>query len=285
MSGPLVSILTPSFNQQRWLPDNIRSVAAQSYPRIEHIVMDGGSSDGSVEILQSAHPALRWRSEADRGQSHAINKAFAVAEGDIIGWLNSDDAYFSPSVVQRVVECFMSHPSVAVVYGHAALVNADGLVLQMIWAPQFHSGALALFNYIIQPAAFIRRSALGKSLVDERFDYMMDRELWLRLKRSHPFVRLHRLLAIDRHHPNRKSYTRPDLAAVDRKRLAEMYGVPTGAAWRVAMKSWKLAFRLRGVGLIRELPREPLAFGGFVDSRVNLLIRQVATLRGWMPSD
>ena len=93
-AGPLVSILTPSFNQAAWLGDNLRSVACQTYPDIEHVVMDGGSTDGSVDILRAAGDSIVWRSEPDRGQSDAINKAFSLSHGEIIGWINSDDAYF-----------------------------------------------------------------------------------------------------------------------------------------------------------------------------------------------
>jgi len=100
---PLVSVLTPSYQQARWLGENLGSVACQSYPRIEHVVMDGGSSDGSVELLASASPPVTWESEPDRGQSHALNKAYSASSGEIIGWLNSDDAFWDCDVVADVV--------------------------------------------------------------------------------------------------------------------------------------------------------------------------------------
>jgi glycosyltransferase involved in cell wall biosynthesis len=267
------------------LTDNIHSVATQTYSRLEHIVMDGNSSDGSVGILGSAlGNRLQWRSEPDRGQSAAINKAYAQASGEIIGWLNSDDAYFSDNVVEQVVSCFNSHPEAAVVYGHAALVNGDGLILQLIWVPPFDPSLLTLHNYIIQPAAFVRRAALGPTLVDETYDYAMDRELWLRLAKKHAFVRLPRLLAIDRHHLDRKSYTRLDLALADQKRLIKTYGIRTGPLARAVLKVWKVAFRLRGIGLVSQVRRERLAFNGSLDSAWTLVARQLAVLRGWMPS-
>src|SRR5713226_6394238 len=117
LSSKLVSILTPSFNQARWLADNLRSVTNQTYPHIEHIIMDGGSTDSSVEILKKAGPNVRWRSEPDRGQSHALNKAFAESRGEVIGWLNSDDAYFTPTAVAEAVQVFERCPDVNVVYG------------------------------------------------------------------------------------------------------------------------------------------------------------------------
>jgi glycosyltransferase involved in cell wall biosynthesis len=117
---PLVSILTPSFNQARWLVDTLQSVARQTYPHIEHIVMDGGSTDGTVDLLTHAGSRVTWKSEPDRGQSHALNKALAASTGEIIGWINSDDAYYDVDAVAAVAQCFARHPEVDVVYGHAA---------------------------------------------------------------------------------------------------------------------------------------------------------------------
>lgn len=280
---PLVSVLTPSFNQVRWLGDNLRSVAAQSYPNVEHIVMDGGSTDGTVELLKAAGPTVRWRSEPDRGQSHALNKAFAESQGEIIGWLNSDDAYFSPAAVEETVRLFEQRPDVDVVYGHAALVNADGLILQMLWVPPFSYRLLRYHNFIIQPAAFIRRSALGDVIADESYDYAMDRELWLRLGQTRRFVRLNQLIAIDRHYPTRKSYARPDLARNDGQRLRATYNVPNGPAVTAARKGLKIAFRLVGASLIPGTTG-PLAFSGYRDSAWQLLSRQMFVPRSAMPS-
>lgn len=281
---PLVSVLTPSFNQARWLADNLQSVAAQTYCRIEHIVMDGGSTDGSVKILRGAGPNVRWRSESDRGQSHALNKAFADSSGEVVGWLNSDDAYFGTDAVESAVRMFATNPDTDVVYGHAAVVNADGLILQMIWVPPFNYRLLRLHNFISQPATFIRRTALGGHVADEAYDYAMDRELWLRLGRDHRFARLNRVLAIDRHHLNRKSLSRLDLARADTRRLVATYGVPSGLWSRMRLKALKIAFRPAGLRLLPEALRIPLAFSGTVDSPWRLALRQVAVRRASMPA-
>jgi glycosyltransferase involved in cell wall biosynthesis len=243
--------------------------------------MDGGSTDGSVEILER-FPSVRWSSEPDRGQSHAINKAFRRSKGEIIGWLNSDDAYFHREVVARVVDLFSRRPEVAVVYGHAALANADGLILQLIWTPPFSYRLLRRYNFIVQPAAFIRRTVVDGNLADEDFDYMMDRELWLRLGQNHPFARIDDVLAIDRHHALRKSYERLDLARADRKRLANMYGVPVGPLTRARLRATKIPFRLLGVRLL-PLVSQPLAFCGGRDSMWRLALRQVSVKRAAMP--
>lgn len=283
MSQPLVSVLTPSFNQARWLGDTLRSVEAQTYPYVEHVVMDGVSTDGSRQLLEQAGPRVRWWSEQDRGQSHALNKAFERSRGEIIGWLNSDDAYFDERVVEDVVTCFTQRPDVDVVYGHSALVNGDGLILHMIWVPPFNYELLRLHNFIIQPAAFVRRTAFGNVAVDERYEYAMDRELWTRLGRSHRFARLDRVLAIDRHHPTRKSYVRLDLAEIDTERLRVTYGIRTGALAVASQKVVKVALRLAGLSLVRRVSGT-LTFDGRHDGLFRLAVRQAVVRRVSMPA-
>lgn len=282
-SRPLVSVLSPSFNQARWLADCLRSVEAQDYPFVEHIVMDGGSTDGSIDILRAnVRPGVVWESESDAGQSAALNKAYSASSGEIIGWLNSDDAYFTPSVISGVVSLFLRNPDVAVVYGHAALVDADGLILQVLWAPPFSRTLLRVHDFLVQPAVFMRRSALGDGFVDPSFDYTMDYELWLRLARRHPFARMNAIVAIDRHHPERKSYLKADVGISDHKRLQQRYGVAGGLIGRLARKAVKVLSRVCGVSQIPSLLNVPLAFAGRLDSALDLLRRQVATLRAWM---
>jgi len=282
-SQPLVSVLTPSFNQAGWLPDNLRSVEAQTYPAIEHIVMDGGSGDDTLEVLRrSRHAGLIWQTERDRGQSHALNKAFGISRGQIIGWLNSDDAYFGPTVVEEAVRVFQEHPDVGVVYGHAVLVNAEGLVLQVLWAPPFSRSLLRLHDFIVQPAAFIRREVVGGSLVDESYDYTMDYELWLRLSMRHRFRRLDRIVAIDRHHGARKSYTMTDVGQREHERLGRQYGVTSGRWWKFVRKLWKIGSRLVGATVIPAATTEPVVFKASRDGKLRFLARQLATRRAAM---
>jgi len=282
MSQPLVSVLTPSFNQARWLGDNLRSVAMQTYSNIEHVVMDGNSTDGSVELLAKTKHYIRWDSGADRGQSHALNKAFSLSRGDIIGWLNSDDAYFDQRAVEIAVRTFERHPEVDVVYGHAVLVNPEGLIIQMMWVPPFNYGILRNHNFIIQPSSFIRRSALGSTVVREAYDYCMDRELWLRLGKDRWFHRVNAILAIDRHHLTRKSLTRIDLKVIDTKRLVAEYGVPQGHIARARLKVLKVMFRMIGVSLLPSLNKTN-SCGTYQDSLWHLGVRQLAATRARMP--
>lgn len=285
MTRPVVSILTPSYNQARWLPDNLRSVAAQSYTAIEHVVMDGGSTDGSVQILAAASPAVVWESGPDQGQSDAINRAFARSTGSIIGWLNSDDAYFSRNVVARAISVFEDHPKVGVVYGHAALVNGDGTLLHVLWAPPFRHTLLRWYNFICQPTVFVRRSIIGRNcLVDSGFDYKMDRELWLYLSGRTRFHRLDQIVAIDRHHLQRKSYTRLDLAAHDEKLLRERYRIVGVVSNRVLHRSVKIGIRVAGLSKVVEAARGSDAFPLIAASVGAIAVRQVTQFRRWMPS-
>jgi glycosyltransferase involved in cell wall biosynthesis len=282
-----VSIVTPSFNQARWLGETIRSVAVQNYPDVEHVVMDGGSTDDSPAVLAAAPSLTAWQSEADRGQSHAINKAFAATTGDIIGWLNSDDAYFDSQVISAVVAEFERRPAVDVVYGHAALVNGAGRVLHALWVPPFNGSLLRRTNFLIQPAVFVRRSAVGATLVDERFNLLMDRELWLRLHLSgRHFHRLDRILAIDRHWAGRRAITNDDIAAVDQRELERQYDVPGKTVGDALLtKLFTITRRIAGVRLAQALISERLAFDGRQDGWSALMWRQLLCPRARMPTD
>jgi glycosyltransferase involved in cell wall biosynthesis len=280
---PLVSVLTPSFNQARWLPRNLSSVAGQTYPRIEHIVMDGGSTDGSVGVLERhAGDRCAWRSEPDRGQSDAINKAYRASRGEILGWLNSDDAYFRNDVVGAAVDLFIRRPEVAVVYGHAVLIDAAGSVLHTMWVPPYRRRLLRFHDFIVQPATFVRRSVLGAAMVDEAFEYMMDYELWLRLARSYGFARLPKIVAVDRHHRGRKSYTRLDLAAIDQQRLVEMYRIDHRPPLRLVRKGLKIAMRLAGLGLVQDATSRSMSAGPASPSWQALAVRQLFVPRSRM---
>ena len=284
MTDIVVSVLTPSYNQARWLSDNIRSVALQTYPSIEHVVMDGGSTDSSVQILAAAPPGVIWECRPDHGQSDAINRAFDRSSGDIVGWLNSDDAYFSTDVVAEAVRVFEDHPEVGVVYGHAVLVNGSGTLLQVLWAPPYMRALLRSYNFVFQPTVFVRRSALGRTtFVDPAFDYSMDRELWLHLSTRTRFHRLDRIVAIDRHHLQRKSYTRLDLATHDLELLRMRFQLRAATRNRLLIKGIKLGFRLAGLTKLTEAAQGSDALDLDIPTTRRIAVRQVAQLRRWMP--
>jgi len=280
---PLVSILTPSFNQARWLPDNLQSVRRQTYPKVEHIVMDGGSTDGTVDLLGRAGPLVSWRSEPDGGQSDALNKAFALSSGEIIGWINSDDGYFSTTAVEQAVDYLQTHPDVDLVYGHSAYVNATGRVLHLMWAPRFMRWWFMRQDYISQPTVFVRRQALGDRLVDPSFHFAMDYELWLRLRsQGRRFARIDSVLAFERVQPQRKSLTITDVLVENTARLGRTYGVVTGGRLHAILLSvLGVASRLMGVRLVGAAFGE-LAYDAPHSTYGEILRRQVAERRSRM---
>jgi glycosyltransferase involved in cell wall biosynthesis len=284
-STPLVSVLTPSFNQAAWLPHNLRSIAVQTYPAIEHIVVDGGSTDGSVEVLKAAGASVRWTSEPDEGQSDAVNKAFRESRGEIVGWINSDDAYFDCRVVEDVVAYFTSHPDVDVVYGHAAQVAEDGTIIWMIWVLPFVRRVLRIVNFIGQPVAFIRRSALSDPMLDVTFDFAMDYELWLRLDaQGRRFHRIPRIVAVDRHHSARKGVTMSDVLHSDLERLANTHGRGYPRGKRVLSWGFYTWRRFMGIFLIPKIPRD-LAFTDVHTRQWDIFRRQALSWNKAWPAD
>jgi glycosyltransferase involved in cell wall biosynthesis len=252
---PLVSILTPSFNQGRFLPDCLASVERQTYAPVEHVVCDGGSSDQTVEVLQAAPASVRWVSEPDRGQAHALNKAFGLSTGLIVGWLNSDDAYADRRAVELAVAKLHERADAVGVFGQALLVNEDNRVLQLIWAPVMSVRLLRLAHYIFQPALFFRREILEREpyLVDEDIGYVVDRELLLRLARRGPLVRLPDVIAIDRHQHARKVESAGYVE--EAARFDESIGIRPSGSRRFLAKAFRTALRLAGIPRFLILPR------------------------------
>lgn len=284
MHRPLVSVLTPSFNQGRWLIDNLHSVACQTYPNIEHIVMDGGSSDNSVSVLKAAQPPVIWRSESDHGQPHALNKAFAASRGDIIAWLNSDDAFFDCRAVEDVVDHFDRHPDIDVVYGHAARITADGKIVYFVWTPPYSHSLMKLLCFLIQPTVFFRRSALEGMFLDESYQFAMDWELWLRLGQTHRFARMNRVLAVDRLQPDRKMKTWLPVLEENRVRLGETYGVRMPWYYNLVERLYYASTRLGGARFARSVPQD-IAFSGDQDSSGVLFRRQLLSRKSSWPTE
>jgi glycosyltransferase involved in cell wall biosynthesis len=282
---PTVSVLTTSYDHARWLSDTLDSVSRQDYPSIEHLVVDDGSTDGSVDVLAAReNEALRWASTPNIGQARALNEAFRMSSGEILGWLSSDDAYYDRRVVTDVVRAFAQHPRADLVYGHAVLIAEDGLQLNTQWVPPVERFGWEPPMHILQPATFVRRSAVGESFVNEAFDLAMDTELWLRLRGPHRFLRLDRILAAERHHAKRKSYTREEIALDEARRLDAAYPPAGGRATHRRDRKWGFAYRLAGLTLVPRVDPRPDAFNGHLDSRAALVRRQLLVPRSRMPS-
>jgi GT2 family glycosyltransferase len=209
LKNPLVSIIVPSFQQAVFLRQAIDSILAQDYRPIEVLVLDGGSTDGSREILESYGARIWFRSQPDGGQSQAINEGFRRSRGEIVAWLNSDDFYY-PGAVAHAVTALQSNPKAALVYGDGNLVAQDGSVmLRFPDTVPFDLWRLAnLTDYILQPTVFFRREALfSVGLLDEQLNWALDWELWLRLARRYPFAYTERVLAANRIHLETKTKT------------------------------------------------------------------------------
>jgi glycosyltransferase involved in cell wall biosynthesis len=205
---PLTSIVTPSFNQAEFLERAIESVLNQTYSNIEYVVVDGGSTDGSVQILRAYGDLFAWSSEPDSGQSHAINKGFARASGDIVGYLNSDDILL-PHAVATVVRYFQEHPDWDLLYGDAALVDEQGNAIGAYPTAHYSFERLMHQCCICQPAAFWR-AAIAQQVgpFNESLSYALDYEYWIRLDRAQArIVHVKEQLAQSRVHPTTKTET------------------------------------------------------------------------------
>jgi len=183
LDSPTVTIITPSFNQAAFLEATIRSVLEQDYPLLEYIIIDGGSTDSSVDIIRRYEDRLAfWASEPDLGQTDAINKGFNRAKGSILAWLNSDDTY-QPGAVREAVEFLQAHREVGMVYGSAMYIDAGGRpVARYPSHPTDLRGLRRGVNTISQQAMFFR-SVLWKMVgpLDPSFYYAMDYDLWVRI--------------------------------------------------------------------------------------------------------
>ncbi|MFN7014762.1 MAG: glycosyltransferase family 2 protein [Bacteroidia bacterium] len=178
-SKPLVSVITVSYNAMPYIQETIRSVADQDYDNIEHIVIDGASTDGTKEFLETCSN-ITWISEKDNGQSEALNKGFRLAKGEIIGWLNADDTY-QPDAVSSAVELFSANLHVDILHGDLNIIDRNSKLIGKTKGDVFILNKLIVDTMIKQPTVFIRRNVI-ESLngVNEKYHFVMDRELWLR---------------------------------------------------------------------------------------------------------
>lgn len=201
------TVVTPSFNQGRFIDHTIDSVLSQAGVEVQYLVMDGGSRDQTVEVLRRYGKQLEWVSEKDNGQTHAINKGLLLATGEIVAYLNSDDVYM-PGALAWVAEAFRQHPEVDVVYGDFLAIDEHGTTIDHIKTIPFDANVLLYdANFICQPASFYRRSLLDKiGRFDESLRFLMDYEFFLRAaKRGVGFHMVPEPLACIRFHSECKT--------------------------------------------------------------------------------
>jgi glycosyltransferase involved in cell wall biosynthesis len=260
---PLVSVVTPSLDQGAYIEEAIRSVLEQDYPRIEHIVVDGCSTDQTLEILRR-HPHLRWTSEPDSGQAEAINKGFRMAAGEILGWLNADD-YLLPGAIAAAVDA-LQRTGAALVHGGWRRIDETGKVLGDVPAVPFDlRRQLERANVVCQPGAFFTRDAYwAVGGVDESYRYAMDYELWLKLGARFPICHVDRVQAAYRYHERAKSVAEydgfgPETVRASRAHggrfLSPMYVDHYLPRWRPNVYRLLLAYRLLRSGSVGALLR------------------------------
>ncbi len=222
---PLVSVVTPTYNMAKYLAQTIESVLAQDYPNIEYIVVDGGSTDGSLEILERYRGRLRYFSEPDRGPSDAAGKGFRQARGEIFAWLNADDTYL-PGAVRQGAEYLHVHPETDVVYGEGWWIDESGAKIDRYPTLPFDAKVLERDCFICQPAAFIRATAYRRCELDPMVDRSFDYDLWIRMaKAGINFAAIPQYLANSRMHQGAKTiYERDSVLQASMGLLKRHYG-------------------------------------------------------------
>jgi GT2 family glycosyltransferase len=205
---PLVSIITPSYNQGRYIEETIQSVLSQDYPHLEYLVVDGGSSDNTVEILKKYEGHLTWISEKDRGQADAINKGFNMAQGAIVAWLNSDDTYL-PGAVRKSVQYFETHPEIGMLYGEGYHIDENGEFIERYYTEPFDYQRLSELCFICQPTVFLRAEVIRTvGLLDVTLNFCLDYEYWMRIAKRFRIGYLETYLANSRLHLDSKTLSK-----------------------------------------------------------------------------
>jgi glycosyltransferase involved in cell wall biosynthesis len=289
---PVVSIITPSFNQSAYLEQTMRSVLEQDYPDVEYILVDGGSTDGSVDIIRKYAPRLKWWvSEKDKGQADAINKGFARARGEVVAWLNSDD-YYLPGAISAAVRAFGRDPDAVMVYGNMLAVDESGRTINTLNYRQLSLEDLLCFQIVGQPAVFMRRSAFEKTGgLDTSFHFLLDHQLWIKMAEEGEILHVDQTWAAARYHARAKNRIQaaefgreafrildwasqeprlaPVLAKAGRRARASAYRVDarylldSGGSW-LALKAWTRALMLHP-------PTAVARMNLFVSALLNLL--------------
>ena len=219
---PLVSIVTPSYNQAQFLEETICSVIRQDYEAIEYIVIDGGSTDGSLEIIKRYEEHLAyWISEPDKGQVDAINKGLRRAGGDIVAWINSDDLYMA-GAIREAVSALQQNPEIGMVYGDGIMVDADGKLLDRHTYRTYSVLDLLCFEVLLQPTVFIKRKILEwVGYLSEDYDLILDHDLWIKIAANRPILHVPSFWAVERTHESAKTIAQAATFVKEAERMIE----------------------------------------------------------------
>lgn len=243
-SLPRVTVITPSYNQAAYLEQTICSVLDQNYPNLEYFVIDGASTDSSVDIIRKYEKRLAWWvSEQDCGQAEAINKGFARATGEYIAWINSDDLHM-PGIICTMVDAFSHTPDVGLIYGDVVSIDQDGKPFNIMRYDNWTLDDLMAFSIIGQAGTFFRHSVLQKTgYLDTRFHCLLDHHLWLRMAQVAPIRHLPGVVAAARFHPEAKNVARAAEFAHEAYELMDWMRTQPELAQRINRHVWAGAHR------------------------------------------
>lgn len=252
-----ISIITPSYNQGGFIKQTIESIFRQNYPNLEYLVIDGGSTDDTVEILKNYGQRIKWISEKDNGQSNAINKGLKMATGNILAYLNSDDIYVGKSLF-AVNDFFQKNQNFKWAYGRCKIINEKNQEIRKIitayknfWMRKYSYNKLLSINFINQPATFWRREMMDEfGLFNENEHLVMDYEYWLRIGRKYSAGFINEYLAGFRMHTQSKSNQNFVKQFHDELRVAKKY---SASQWPIFLHNLNFASILMGYKILQRL--------------------------------